>query len=179
MENSKIIAIIGTAGRSQVPSLTEWYKMSQDVETRVKKSDIVISGGAAFADHLAVKLFLEDKVQGLKLRLPAKIKDNYFEGGYGTAGGTSNYYHSKFSTLLGINTVGEIQKAIEKGADVTYETEKSNRAMFIRNEKVANESNAMIAYTYGEGDLPNDGGTRDTWNKANYLDKIHVCISKL
>jgi hypothetical protein len=51
--------------------------------------------------------------------------------------------------------------------------------MFIRNEKVAKESNAMLAYTYGDGKEPADGGTKDTWNKSKYLDKTHIPIKAL
>ena len=176
---ARTVAIIGTAGRSQVPTLLEWNNMLKDAESRITSNDTLISGGAAFADHIAVKLFLEDKVAGLKLRLPAKIKDGKFVGAYGTAGGTANYYHAPFSKLLGVDTIAEIEQAIKKGAEVTYETETSNKAMFIRNEKVAKESNAMIAYTYGEGNEPADGGTKDTWNKSKYLDKTHISINKI
>lgn len=175
----RTIAIIGTAGRSQVPTLQEWNNMLRDAESKVKPNDTLISGGAAFADHVAVKLFLEGKVKGLKLRLPAKIENNRFVGKYGTAGGTANYYHDKFSKVIGTDTITEIQQAIDKGAEVTYETELSNKAMFIRNEKVANESDSMIAYTYGEDNEPADGGTKDTWNKAKYTDKVHVSIHKI
>jgi hypothetical protein len=176
---ARTVAIIGTAGRSQVPTLLEWNNMLKDAESRITSNDTLISGGAAFADHIAVKLFLEGKVAGLKLRLPAKIKDGKFVGAYGTAGRTANYYHAPFSKLLGVDTIAEIEQAIKKGAEVTYETETSNKAMFIRNEKVAKESNAMIAYTYGEGNEPADGGTKDTWNKSKYLDKTHISINKI
>jgi hypothetical protein len=175
----RTIAIIGTAGRSQVPTLTEWNNMLEDAKSRVSQNDTLISGGAAFADHIAVKLFLEGKVKELKLRLPAKISNGKFIGKYGTAGGTANFYHDKFSKVIGINTIEEIQQAINKGAEVTYETEISNKAMFIRNDKVAKESNAMIAYTYGESNEPADGGTKDTWNKSKYSDKVHVSIHKI
>jgi predicted NAD-dependent protein-ADP-ribosyltransferase YbiA (DUF1768 family) len=178
-KENRVIAIIGTAGRTKVPTINEWNNMLKDAELRVKPQDTLISGGAAFADHIAVKLFLEGKVKGLKLRLPAKIKNGKFVGGKGTAGGTAQYYHENFSKLLGVDTVAEIEQAIEKGAEATYETEISNKAMFIRNEKVANESNAMIAYTYGEGNQPADGGTKDTWNKSKYADKTHVQIDKI
>lgn len=175
----KTIAIVGTAGRTKVPTLAEWKNMIQDASSRVTKNDTLISGGAAFADHIAVRLFLDGKVKGLKLRLPAKIKNNKFEGAYGTAGGTANYYHDQFSKLLGVNTISEIQKAIDKGAEVTYETETSNKAMFMRNAKVAAESNSMIAYTYGEGNQPADGGTKNTWDTAKYSDKTHVRIDAI
>jgi len=175
----KVVAIIGTAGRSKVPTKTEWANMLKDAESRVNPNDTVISGGAAFADHIAVRLFLDGKVAKLKLRLPAKIKDGKYVGAKGTAGGTANFYHEKFSKLLGTNTVAEIEAAIAKGADVSYETEISNKAMFDRNKKVAAESNSMIAYTYGEGTEPADGGTKNTWDTAKYNEKTHVQIDKI
>ena len=174
-----IVAIIGTAGRKQVPTLKEWKNMLSDAENRISSENILISGGAAFADHIAVKLFLEGKVVGLKLRLPAPFKNGKFEGDYGTSGGTANYYHEQFSKIIGENTLAQIQKAIDKGAEVTYEpSAKGYAAMKIRNSKVATESGKLLAYTYGETNVPMDGGTKDTWDKHKG-NKTHIPITKI
>ena len=47
-----------------------------------------------------------------------------------------------------------------------------------RNTKVAEESGRLLAYTYGEGDVPMDGGTKDTWDKHKGIKK-HISISKI
>ena len=159
-----------------------WGKMLSDAKKRVQPTDTATSGGAAWADHLAVKLYLDGDIASLKLRLPAPIDPatGRFKGGYGTSGGTANYYHDIFSKKIGVDTLGEIQKAIQKGAKVTYEPEgKGYGAMFARNAKVAAEADSVLAYTHGKGDVPADGGTLNTWNKNKSTDKTHVSIGEI
>jgi len=180
----KTIAIIGTAGRDKnvIMDKATWEKMLSDAKKRVSPEDVLISGGAAWSDHLAVKLFLDGKVSGLKLRLPAPIdpKTGRFVGGFGTSGGAANYYHDSFSKTIGVDTLAEIKEAIKKGADVSYEpTGSGYGAMFARNSKVASEANKVIAYTHGTGNIPADGGTKQTWDKNKSEDKIHVSIGGL
>ena len=179
------IAIIGTAGRDKNIEMNKetWNKMVKDINKRIKKGDTVISGGAAWSDHLAVKLFLDGKISKLKLRLPADFnsKTNRFIGAFGTPGGTVNYYHKKFSDKIGEDTLSQIGEAIKKGADVSYEpASEGYTAMFNRNTKVADESEGVIAYSYGDDIYPdNNTGTRDTWDKVYSDYKMHVPISKL
>ena len=177
-----VVSIIGTAGRDKTKTMTKetWEKMYQDAARRVQPTDTLVSGGAAWADHLAVKLYLEGKVANLTLHLPAPFKDGKFEGGYGTSGGAANYYHEKFSAELGINTRTQIERAILKGAKVTEEPVANGYdAMKNRNSMVAKESTHMLAYTHGEGNRPADGGTMDTWNKASHAQRQHVPIQDL
>jgi DNA replication protein DnaC len=155
------IGIIGTAGRGKTDPLTKetWEAMYGHALTLVKPTDYLVSGGAAWADHIAVKLFLEGKVSNLSLHLPTMYKDGCFTPGYNTAGGTSNYYHNKFSEIVGFNSLVEIGIAIAKGAKVTYEKSNSLKSLFDRNKKIAEEATQLIAYTFTPA--PN-GGTKDT-----------------
>src|SRR5690606_1280513 len=77
------IAIIGTAGRGDDaaklgPAL--FAAMVRDAAERVAAfpDPRLVSGGAAWADHVAVKLFLEGKVAGLTLHLPAEFRNGRF-----------------------------------------------------------------------------------------------------
>lgn len=175
------IAVIGTAGRDKTRQYTldMWKNMVSDSKIHVSKSDNLVSGGAAWADHLAVRLFLDGDVSGLTLHLPAPIKNGKFVGGYKTAGGTAQYYHDQFKKNTGINGVAEIEEAIKRGAKVTYQPEGSPvSAMFTRNKLVAKESDAALAYTFGEDDV-DDGGTKNTWDQISSKDKKHRSIHKL
>lgn len=176
------IAIIGTAGRDRNPLLTVqlWEKMKAHLQSKLHHSDTVVSGGAAWADHLAVHAYLADWCQHLELKLPAPFEDNKFLGSFKSAGSTATYYHSAFSRAIGENSIIQISRAIEKGA--SYECEPSLvgvSGMFARNAKIAKSCTSMIAYTFGDGHIPAAGGTKDTWNKVNHGDREHIDLKNL
>ena len=57
---SRVVGVVGTAGResSTIPRLTRLYpKMVQAVLGMVTPDDVLQSGGAAWADHVAVSIF--------------------------------------------------------------------------------------------------------------------------
>jgi hypothetical protein len=166
------LGIIGTAGRKDDGSkLTrEVFKAMGLVGKEVldkTKATALVSGGAAYADHVAVRLFLRGYVKKLTLHLPCKwdkkqicLKDTG-EFNYQTnPGGTANYYHRKFSQVVGINSLEDISKAIEMGAKVVV-----TEGFKERNTKVAEESDIILAMTFGNGAYIKDGGTADTVRK--------------
>lgn len=60
---------------------------------------------------------------------------------------------------------------------ITQEPVKSGySAMFARNAKVAKDADSVLAYTFGLGDTPRDGGTLHTWYLINTSDKTHVSL---
>lgn len=162
------LGIIGTAGRGpDGERLKGGYYRSMKTVAQVVcemlQPDRLVSGGAAFSDHIIVSLYLEGLVPTITLHLPAEWTGHGFRetGGQYDTGRTSNYYHSLFSTAVGIDSLGEIQQAIEKGATV-----KSGAGGFkARNTDIANESDTMLAYTFGNGPVLKDGGSADTWAK--------------
>lgn len=180
--SAKRIAVIGTAGRdkSQPMDASLWEAMLADLRGRVGKDDVLVSGGAAWADHLAVHLFLDGHVGGLELFLPAPMVDGEFDPSIPeSAASAANYYHGKFKAATGVDGLAEISVAIDMGATVSFEPAAPGyRAMFARNAKVARRSTGAIAYTFGEGDEPADGGTQDTWNQIKGP-KTHVALGAL
>lgn len=177
------VAIIGTAGRDKNVPLTSslWDAMLADARARVTQQDTLVSGGAAWADHLAVALFLEGRVKALTLHLPAPLDEVGFLGDErNSAGSAANYYHGLFQRITGVNGLTDIHAAIKKGAVITAEPAATGYgAMFTRNKKVAAGANAVLAYTFGDGDAPKDGGTQDTWNQCNASSKVHVPLTVL
>lgn len=180
------IAIIGTAGRDKtIPMTLETWKWMVNQAIALMPMDRpvhLVSGGAAWADHLAVHLFLTDCVQELTLHLPAPLDNTgYFVGNRGTAGGASNYYHSKFSLITGINSRAEILEAArEPGCHGTVQPAAHGYgAMFARNKLIAQEldpsTDRLLAFTFGQGDEPADGGTKNTWDQF-HGSKQHICI---
>ncbi len=168
------LGIIGTAGRGQdgvqfLDNPAYWRMMkviAQTVATMLQPERLV-SGGAAFSDHLAVQLYLEGFASDLTLHLPADWLGHGFKEVKGSGnlsydpGRTSNYYHGLFSRDTQTDTLAEIQAAIEKGATV-----KTGAGGFKeRNTDIANEASTMLAFTFGQGAALKDGGTKDTWVK--------------
>lgn len=179
------IAIIGTAGRDKTKPMTLqlWKWMLRDAYNRVPKGSHVVSGGAAWADHLAVSLFLFGHAGAITLYLPAPfVNGRFMDNGFKSAGGAANYYHKLFSQVIDRNTLGQIDEVINRAwsqnnGTIEISCEPAGPGiggMFARNSKVA-KSEQMIAYTFGEGSQPADGGTLDTWNKCTGI-KTHVSL---
>ncbi|BCB22027.1 hypothetical protein [Bosea sp. ANAM02] len=185
------LAIIGSAGRrDDADRMTPDLYAEMCAEARLMVRDVgatrLISGGAAFADHVAVTLFLEDVVSELQLHLPAPWQGSaYADRGDGR---TANFYHEAFSRACGLDSLAELSRAAEKGAMTA-----SYRGFKERNTRVA-ASDAILAFTFGAGGdhrfWPGEtlalraglkpGGTADTWNKAVFAKfKRHVDLGQL
>lgn len=184
------LAIIGTAGRDRTKSMDRalWEAMLADARARVQPGDELVSGGAAWADHLAVQLFLEGAAARLTLFLPAPLfkahgpdgRWLFEEAGGKSAGSAANFYHRRFSTELGVDTLAQLVQAAAAGAVVHAEPVRPGfAAMFARNAKVASHCSAVLAYTFAAGDLPADGGTRNTWEQVDSPDRTHVDLGAL
>lgn len=180
--NKPKVAIIGTAGRdkTKVMSLGMWNWMIAQAKDIIKPDAHLVSGGAAWADHIAVHLFLTGYASELTLHLPAPINDKgWFEGPLKSAASAANYYHGMFSVVINKHTIGEIVLASRMpNCHGTVEpVAPGYAAMYVRNAKVA-MADQLLAFTFGEGDVPADGGTKDTWDKCKGQ-KLHVSIPDL
>lgn len=178
------VAIIGTAGRdpTKVYDIDLWCKMWEDVCKRFVegKSYHLVSGGAAWADHLAVELFLAKRVEKLTLHFPAPFKFGAFVGPSKSSASTANFYHAKFTKETGIDSLRQLQEAIQ-ASGCTHTCQPSspgNTGMFARNLLIARDVEACLAYTWGEGREPENGGTKFTWDKVNGR-KVHVSLAAL
>ena len=180
------VSIIGTAGRDKdrTYDINLWCAMWDDVLDRfdTTKKYTLVSGGAAWADHLAVSLFLaRPKWFKLKLFLPSMFAEHTqrFVGPERSAASTISYYHELFTKATGIDGRREIAEAISQGCE--YECEPSAAGLggfFARNRKVALASDACLAYTWGSGREPSSNGTRNTWDQVTGR-KVHVSLQKL
>lgn len=170
------IAIIGTAGRDKTKpmTLTLWHWMLAEAASHMPVHAHVVSGGAAWADHLAVALFLSGQAHELTLHLPAPFVNGRFVGPSGSAASAANYYHERFSQAIGIDTLAQIsQVEFMDGVEGTFEPPAPGyAAMFARNKKVA-MADRMLAFTFGTGAVPADGGTKNTWAQCKGQ-RIHI-----
>jgi hypothetical protein len=191
------VAIIGTAGRKDdsarlkpdsfdimygaaLLTLSEWGVRA------------AVSGGAAWADHLAVRAYLDGNVDALHLHFPAPFAGGKFQGGQD--GEIANHYHRKFAQVRGVDGLAELQRAIDKGAEVTV-----GRGFYARNLAVGRDATHLLAFTFGPGETLSsdcgrddagyrdavtaglkDGGTAHCWSKARGPDvKRHVDLGLL
>lgn len=171
------ISIIGTAGRA-----TDGDRLKKDdfgtmflavnricrELSREKNYEYnLVSGGAAWADHLAVFSFILGIPNKLFLELPCYFTEGgeFLDTGvndYKTnPGRTSNYYHQLFSKKTGIDSLLQLKSVAEKPNCVTS----CGEGFFERNSKIAEKSDHCIALTFGDKDVLKDGGTADTMTK--------------
>jgi hypothetical protein len=166
------IGIIGFANRGLKLDRQSYNKMASKM-TRIIKTypsdTIVYSGGSIWCDHIAVTLFLRNDINNLVLHLPDTwdpITKTF--SGNTRSGIHLNLKHQLFSTILGINTLQEIDDAILKGA--TYTSSLSSPE---RNSLIARDSEHLYAFVIkGEKMTP---GTKDTWSKSRGKKiKLHI-----
>jgi hypothetical protein len=150
MENT--LALAGSAGRqADTPKVSRGlYDRMYDETCRTIaewRIDHLVSGGAAFADHLAVRAFLDGKVRSLTLYLPARFVGRSYQHNprfQSNPGKTSNELHALFSKACGIDSLGELAEAIRRGATVHV-----HEGFQTRNIYVANAASHMLAFTFG------------------------------
>lgn len=185
-------AIIGTAGRGD--DAKRLSKAHYDAMCIVAEGLIdqfgennypittLVSGGAAWADHVAVNLFLKKKVPRLRLFLPCEWNDGQFktkaaivsngdslENNHWVSnmdtGQILNDYHKKFFNRTRIHSLSEIQSAKSNGAELYP----CRGGFYGRNAMVA-KSDFVLAMTFGNKHEVKDGGTADTVRR--YLDRV-------
>lgn len=194
------IAMIGSAGRQEdarYVTLDLYRSMYREARNAVREWQAVraVSGGAAFADHLAVSAFLYGEVKELLLFLPAPFRNGrYVEGTRDRdPGATSNSLHRRFKEITGIDGLAEIAQAERLGAVLRVIPGFQNR-----NLEVASAATCMIAFTFGRATFRNivpeqtefndpkaaglkiSKGTAHTWGEAwKCTAKTHVNLNEL
>jgi len=180
------LAIIGTAGRqedgvllSQDPVMYYEKMLAACLKVvAITKADTLISGGAAYADHCAVSLFLKaPNVFKLILELPANlVADNadglcFQDSGAKSPGSIANYYHNRFTKAmqkekgLAWSSFADFRSAVTHPNCVINVTPGFKE----RNLKVAAKANHCLAMTFGDKHFLKDGGTAHTMK--NFLEK--------
>lgn len=185
------IVIIGSAGRladAKYVCSDNYQWIIKDVELKLREhypysqdafpeNLCLMSGGAAFVDHVAVALKLKYPQIQLHLCLPAEwdsekneFKDTGVRDFRVNPGGTSNYYHRNFSQSTGIASLLELAQVMPSSI---LETEFGFSS---RNSLLAGKVDLLLAYTFSNTDRPSSTGTLSTWTKSKAMKKIHTSI---
>lgn len=178
----KTIAIVGSAGRQDdVAKMNDatFGIMCASARNIIQSLLVpheqyaVVSGGAAWVDHIAVYLYNKGYARRLTLHLPCKLSCDYlmFVNNPKSANldiegktvYTINHYHTLFSDITFCDTWEsrrQICTALETGAEFTV-----SEGFFARNTLVARDADYIIAFTYGNQAKLKNGGTADTMRK--------------
>ena len=167
------IAIIGTAGRRDDAARLTSASFPRMVEAAKRAAEKLsggtpwraVSGGAAWADHVAVVLFLGGVAAGLDLELPAKLSaDGYVDNGLNDSwrnpGMVSNRYHKAFAQTAGLDPFMDLRRARSLAACSVTE----GGGFLGRNSAIA-MADHCVALTFGCKTLLKPGGTEDTMRK--------------
>jgi len=148
------LAVIGTAGRSGGLLPSHWEFMIRKTREHIQAivATRLVSGGAAWSDHVAVELHKE----GIPLRIHIPKEGT-------RAAGTTRYYHEKFARIRGLDPLVTLTE-VNNVKDVVYYEGPGSSPFFTSNSVVAKEADYLLAFTM---DLPGkvSGGTGDTWKK--------------
>lgn len=148
------LAIIGTAGRGDDYSkLTQrhFWEMTRAAERVLSHlapdHTRLVSGGAAWADHVAVYLSLARQWEApLSLHLPGLASDK----------AVAMKYHYRFSRIMGIDSFQMIQEI--RNSLWCMATELGSFKQ--RNARVADEATHFLAMTFGQAGRVKDGAGR-------------------
>jgi hypothetical protein len=202
------IGVIGTAGRNDDKdklNAETWRHMLEDLVgiinllpelNKAQETIDLVSGGAAWADHMAVHLFLYQSLFGLKnqissltLHLPAKFEGSYLNNQNNSAARVANYYHKCFSNCIGVDSLNELQLATKYPNCTTT----VSNGFHARNLLVG-QVDVLVAYTFGTRDSVNKsdlkpsgsgvaglkpGGTAHCWDNSKAGIKIHRSLGSL
>ena len=173
------VGIIGSAGRGEdlkrlnLEMVTKMRVIALGIINQVRGTSSVclVSGGAAFSDHIAVDLYFSsltiegDRViDDLLLHLPApfnKGEFHFLSTSFFDPGKIANYYHRNVSEkLLGYENRNRSLREIEYIVKCCRYT--VSQGFKKRNALVVKDSDYLIAFTFGDGARLKDGGTAHT-----------------
>jgi hypothetical protein len=175
------IGIIGSCGKDgKKINLIGYRRMINLTSNLIKQHQqtndqnvVLVSGGAALSDHIAIDLFLDGFVNSLILYLPCEWNESqckFMENSKNESdpGSIANLLHVKFGNEVQKNTLRDIQMAIDKGAEVHI-----GNGFLSRNLQIANSVDKLIAFTFDKKMTP---GTKHTWSHCRIEDKVHLLI---
>lgn len=181
MEKRKI-AVAGSKGPDPYKGLlsAHWGLMSFDLRQRIGNTDLLLSNGGAWADHLPVVAYLEGWCSEIALFLPAAFLKDRFIGPPDGPARMMNEHHVLFSKAAGIDSMTQLSDAIRKGALVSIEPPlKANSSLVTCNHKTAINANSVISYTLTNSSLPGqEQGASQAWAHIPKNARFHVRLDE-
>lgn len=188
--NQKIrLAIIGTSGRSPNekklidPSHFEFATESvisyiRDVLGLDPFDIILVSGGSAWMDHVAINLYLGGGFGGLNLYLPSKFDPKQKKFVNTHEGRTLNQLHEQFTNKMNlINSFDDLTKITSRGPKHNIKIQ-IKRGFLQRNTLIAQNCDHLLAFTFDSDSDSITGGTKNTWDKTYHPNKVHFNLNQ-
>lgn len=187
------VAIVGFSGRSGVPSTDLLTKSLFDAMVASAKliikesfghsldSVCLVSGGAAWADHVAVSLALsvDGNARHLRLYMPGLFDAQTGLIVNSACAHTANTLHQRFAEQTSIPSLANLTEAHLYGADIRS----GCHGFLARNRQIAADADYMIAFSWSDTPEPTDGGTGHVWRAAkqriDLARMVHVRMNKL
>jgi hypothetical protein len=182
------LGVIGSAGRQQPIEPLHWKRMREGAEALLgsladegRIVSALVSGGAAGADQMAVRLFLDPAAgRGLALQLELaaewdRNKTQYVEtqgrDWLTNPGRTLNRHHRNFQVSSGEASLEDLEAALRRG-DCEWRVDAGG--LLGRNRRIAERADVLLAMTFGLGREVAQGGTADTCRKYLRLGKTEI-----
>lgn len=168
------IAIIGCSGRDNEFTDPSMFDRMVDrawsiIEEFKLPAFRLVSGGAAWSDHVAVALCLKYKCL-LDLHLPCQWTGSDFESNH--CGRVANRLHRIFSSMTKRDSLAELEACRMPGNSFRH-----YKGFYARNTAIA-KSDYMIAFSWSKDKEPVEGGTLNTWKQAK-KHKFHISLHDL
>jgi hypothetical protein len=178
------LAIVGTSGRDKDDANKlekkhmEWMKSMVECYIseilKINKDQVIlVSGGSAWADHVAVQLYRDGGFAGLELYIPSGFNTKLHQYMNTYEGRLLNALHKQCQDKTGYPIFEELTSVNSKKKGVSIVI---HRHFKPRNTLIAKNCDHIIAFTFNKTE-PMGGGTLDTWNKVSHTNKIHFDLS--
>ena len=130
-----------------------------------------VSGGAAWADHVAIRMHLDRPETKLTVWAPCFMRQDGRFLEKNNVGRLANRLHHQFSQATGMDSFADLSR-VRNSVDMRCS------GFHQRNERIADGCDYMIAFSWASGAEPTEGGTRHTWSLCR-APKIHVPMGSL
>lgn len=179
------LGIVGTSGRNPLDKkklVKEHMEyMAENVYCYIEhviktkpNNIILVSGGSAWADHIAVQLYLTGEFAGLELYLPSRFDPKQKKYINTHEGRTLNQLHAECKEKTGIDVFEDLTRAVTKKATKIV----IQRGFLPRNTLIAKNSDHLITFTFSPND-PVEGGTFDTWKKTKHDNRTNFDLANM
>lgn len=175
----KRLAIIGSVRKHERYTRDLFMAMYRFMDTAIGTNEVyLVSGGAAWADHLAVLLFLDARAKGLTIYMPCG-----WQLGFRANPTVKNdparameYHHRQFASRVGYGPTATMQHlctAQGMGAKIVAGTG------FYQRNLLVGQVDSLVAFSWDDGPEPVSGGTAHTWRHSTAKHKHHVPLRQL
>ena len=176
------LAIIGSSGKNPLDlekySIDHFTFMTETINSYIKNTIqtelsniILVSNGSAWADHVAVQLYLTRQYGGLELYLASKFDLKHSRYVNTHEGRSLNKLHQQCQEKTQINVLGELAKVqYRPNVKITVK-----RGFVARNTLVAHNCDHIITFTFSETVL--DNIIVHTLNKVKHNNKYHAFLN--